>query len=162
MKQLNKGQMRVSKRLTYFVALVVAVGMLSWVVVFPRDTNTLLVVLWNLIAARGIYKALKTFRRVRKERIATRADGDPALVLIANGNVRRSLFLSIKLTAFLLVGMGIMFSLNNATVSRFLIVLILLLMSGGAELDDDEIGRFDEIAVHHQKMHHPLPAEVME
>lgn len=154
--------MRVSRRLTYFVALVVAVSMLSWVVVFPRDTNTLLVVLWNLIAARGIYKSLRTFRRVRRERIATRAEGDPALVLIANGNVRRTLFLSIKLFAFLLIGMGILFGLNNATVSRLLIVLILLLMSGGAELDDDEIDRFDEISINHQKMHHPVPAKVME
>lgn len=138
---------------TYLLVGTITLGMLGWVVVYPQDMNAMLAILWNLIAARGVYKALHTFRRVRDERIAAEFESDPVLLLLARGNVRRSAWLAIKLSAMLVVGLSILLNVSNVTVSRFLIVVVLLLMSMGAELDDDEIGRFDDLSTAHRKSH---------
>lgn len=137
---------RYLKRLSRALALIVGLAALTWVVFFPRDTNSVLVVLWTVIAARGLFKALVTLRRVRNERMEAVAAADPLLKLIADGNVRRNVFLAVKLAAFLLISLSVLTGQNNVTVSRVLIVLILLLMSGGAEMDADEIERFDDLS----------------
>lgn len=121
------------------------IGLLAWIVGFPDTVNEWLVVIWIVIAVRGIYKAFRTLLRSVRERRALDPTAAATLRLLARGNVRRSLLLVTKLTAFLTIGIAVLAGVNNVTMSRSLVVLILLLMWGGAELDDDELDEFDHL-----------------
>lgn len=143
----------IAKSVTRTVAIAVGVVSLAWIVVEPDHVNVVLVVLWCLIAARGLIRSLFTLRRVYRERRTPKNKADPELALIASGNVRRHLYQSAKLTAFLIVGLSVLFGVNNVVVSRFLIVFILILMSAGADQDADEIERFDRMTAAHKEFH---------
>lgn len=122
---------------------------------YPNDPSESLALLWVLISARGLWKALMLLKRAKSEFRGARTVADPELKMIASGNVRRNMILFAKLTIFLIIGIGAVFNANTATFARAGIVLILLLMSGGAELDADEIDRFDELARHQHAIQQP-------
>lgn len=140
-------------------ALVVGAGAIIWTFLTPdpTDLNGLLAVLWTLIAARGLFMALSTLRRVRREHARAKADGDPELMLIADGNVRRYAILSGVLGAFLIIGVAVLTGQNNVSVSRALIVISLMLIGGLVELDAAEIEKFDALSNDRPEPKQPIP-----
>ncbi len=115
----------------------------------PSDTNLVLLWLCLLVTLRGLYKSVKVLRRVSIERRRAIHGSDHRLQLIAGENVRRHRIQVAKLLAFLVIIVIPLSGHSNTLLSRSLLLLILFLVSGQAELDDDAISDFDSSRYQH-------------
>lgn len=127
-------------------AIVIAAVVVAYTFVSVEDdTSAVLLWLCAIVIMRGLYKSIIVLRRVFIERQQTWLETDRSLQLIAGENVRRHSIQIVKLIAFGIIVAIPLAGYSNQTISRSLLLLILFLVSGQAELDADAIADFDRM-----------------
>lgn len=151
---MTREQVKKRNFITRIIVILVGVAAIIWTEITPdpSDLNWTLLILWTLLAARGVYKAGKILCRVRSEHLKVDKKADPQGYLISSGNLRRNLFLFVSMLSFFIIGLTVIIGQTNVTLSRLLIVVILVALEALLEFDDDEIYEFDTITQLRQKI----------